>query len=98
MSWTREESATADSVGMAYKQKCTTSIKAIQKVICDLTYTTLDSKLIRQVISKLDSTDESLLKEEPPYLKDNEYQSLMEYQKPRKAARNVPGNQRANQK
>ena len=37
MSWTKEESAAADCIVMAYKKKCTTSIKAIQKVICDLT-------------------------------------------------------------
>ena len=98
ISWTKEESDAADSIGIAYKEKCRTSIPAIQKVICDRTYKTLDSTLIKEVVSKMDSTHESLLKEDPPYLKDSHYQSLLDYQKPPKAARKVPRKQMANKK
>ena len=98
ISWTKEESDAADSIGIAYKEKCRTSIPAIQKVVCDRTYKTLDSKLIKEVVSKMDSTHESLLKEDPPYLKDSHYQSLLDYQKPPKAARKVLRKQMPNQK
>ena len=61
-------------------------------------YKTLNSTLIKEVVSKMDSTHESLLKEDPPYLKDSHYQSLLDYQKPPKTARKVPRNPMANKK
>ena len=35
----------------------------------------------------MDSTDERMLKEEPPYLKDEDYKRLVEYGKSRQAPR-----------
>ena len=94
--WTKQESDAADLIGKAYRNKYTTSVNAIQKKIYELTFKTVDNNLIKEVISKMDSTHESLLKQEPPYLKDNEYQNLVDYHKPRKAAKKVSTHQKAN--
>ena len=41
----------------------------------------LDSDLLENVISKMNKTHETLLKQDPPYLKDEEYNQLKQYVK-----------------
>ena len=44
----------------------------------------LDHSLIQRIVDKINQTDERLLKEDPPYLSDEEYNVLLQHQKPRK--------------
>ena len=95
IAWTKEECDAADFIAMAYENKCTTSVPAIRRFIRQEKGKILHSQLIQVVILKMDSTHERLLKEQPPYLKDGEYNRLVDYQKPRKATRQTPTNQKA---
>ena len=82
-SWTREECDIADLIDLAYKAKITLVSEIIsfiqkQKNIC------LSTNLVQQVVDKINKTDEVLLKEEPIYLSDYDYNRLIQLQKPRK--------------
>ena len=93
--WTKEESDVADWIGKAYKQKYT-SVNDIQNFISKQTYKTIHKKVLTEVIAKMEQTHERLLKEKPPYLKQNAYESLTDYQNPRNAARKASRNRRRN--
>ena len=83
--WSDEECQTADAVAMAYRHKYRTNLPSIMKYITDK-YSKgvpkfFSEQLVQRVINKMDNTYESLLKKEAPYIKDDEYRRLTEYQK-----------------
>ena len=79
--WSKEECDVADMVVAAYKNKHKTSIASIMSFIRKTFSTNVRQKLLQRVIQKMDNTYESLLKEEVPYLKDDEHKLLSEYKK-----------------
>ena len=83
--WTVQECEIADLIAMAYQNKITTSLPSIRSFIRQRTMKTVDVEVLKSVIQKMDSTDERMLKDVPPYLKDEEYRGLVEYGKPRQA-------------
>ena len=83
--WTVQECEIADLIGMAYQNKITTSVPSIRTFIEQRARKTVDVKVLKSIIEKMDSTDERMLKESPPYLKDEEYKRLVEYGKSRQA-------------
>jgi len=80
-----QECEIADLIGMAYKNKITTSVPSIRSFIEQRTKKTVDVEVLKSIIQKMDSTDERMLKDLPPYLKDDEYKRLVEYGKTRQA-------------
>ena len=83
--WTLQECEIADLIGMAYKNKITTSVPSIRSFIEQRSKKTVDIEILKSVIQKMDSTDEGMLKDVPPYMKDEEYKRLVEYGKTRQA-------------
>ena len=79
-SWTSEECQIADIIAKAYKQKII-SLPSITKLINDKTNEKINQSLVQQVINKIEKTDEVLLKQDPPYLNDEEYNTLKQHQK-----------------
>ena len=84
--WTVQECEIADLIAMAYQNKITTSLSSIRSFIRQRTMKTVDVEVLKSVIQKMDSTDERMLKDVPPYLKDEEYKRLVDYGKTRQAA------------
>ena len=80
-SWTLEECQIANYIALAWKSKITT-IPAMVDFIERTTNIKMDRALLQKVEAKLNATDECLLKEDPPYLSDDEYNMLKQYQKP----------------
>ena len=66
---------------MAWRRKITT-IPAMIEFIEKTSNSTIDKPLLLRVDEKMNSTDTRLLKEDPPYLSDEEYYMLKQYQKP----------------
>ena len=79
-----EENRVADLVANAYKNQIRTSIPTIHRFIQNETGEVIDLTELQRVIEKMNKTDESLLKEDPPYLSEEQYNRLKEHQKPRK--------------
>ena len=79
--WTSEECDVADCIGLAYRNKVTTSIPAIQHFIKDMLGRTFGEEILKVVIGKMEMTHERLLKEQPPYLKTDEFNTLIEHKK-----------------
>ena len=82
-SWTEQECDMADIINDAYKNQ-QTSLPSIVEFIRKERHLVLDHSLIQRVVDKINQTDERLLKEDPPYLSDEEYHLLLQHQKPRK--------------
>ena len=82
-SWTEQECDVADMIDEAYKND-KTSLNDIIDFIHKERNIVLDVSIVQRVVSKIDQTDECLLKKHPPYLSDEEYQMLLQHQKPRK--------------
>ena len=80
-SWTKEECEIANFVGKAWKAKICYSTVAIKQFIMSETGKNLDCDLLETVISKMNKTHETLLKQDPPFLKDEEYNQLKQYVK-----------------
>ena len=83
-SWTVEECETADLIATAYKHGIRTSPTAIQAWIVQQGHQSIDLNLLKNVAEKMDNTHERLLREDPPYLTEDEYNALKAYQMPRK--------------
>ena len=81
-SWTLEECEIADLIATAYQNGIRKSPKAIQAWIVQQGHQHINLNSLKNVVDKMDNTHESLLKEDPPYLTDDEYNRLREYQKP----------------
>ena len=82
-SWTLQECATADLIATAYKNGITKSINAIHAWIVQQGHPNIDLNSLKTVAEKMDNTHERLLKEDPPYLTDDEYNRLKAYTMPR---------------
>ena len=83
--WTMQECEIADFIGMAYQNKITTSVPSIRSFVEQRAGKVVAIEDIKSIIQKMDSTDERMLKELPPYLKDEEYKRLVDYGKSRQA-------------
>ena len=79
--WNAEECEIADMIAMAYTHKYRKSLSAIASFIQQKYDKCVPDDLLKKVIAKMDKTHESLLKEDPPYLKDEEYKNLANYAK-----------------
>ena len=79
--WSVEECEMANYISMAWRRKITT-IPAMIEFIEKTSNSTIDKPLLLRVDEKMNSTDARLLKEDPPYLSDEEYYMLKQYQKP----------------
>ena len=82
-SWTEHECDVADLIDDAYKNK-KTSPHDIIEFIRKQRNIVLDKFIVQRVIDKIDQNDERLLKEDPPCLSEEEYNMLLQHQKPRK--------------
>ena len=71
----------ANYICMAWRRAITT-IPALIDFIEKATNSTIYPLLLR-VEERMNSTDERWLKEDPPYLSDEEYNMLKQYQNPR---------------
>ena len=81
-SWSLQECETADLIATAYKNGMRKSVNAIQTWIVKEGHDKIDLNVLKSVVQKMDNTHERFLKEDPPYLTDDEYNTLREYQKP----------------
>ena len=81
--WTPGECNIADCIALAFKGGITRSVNAIHTWICKQCKESFDIKLMETVIHKMDSTHEILLKEHPPHVNEEEYNTLKTYQKRR---------------
>lgn len=86
-SLTKEESDIADLIDEAYKQRITNA-HDIRTFISGNTYKNKSETLIRTVINKLQNTYEILVLENSPFVSQEDYDHLLQYQKPTKQRRN----------
>ena len=82
--WTKEECDVAECVGLAYRNGVITSVPAIQHFIEVKLGRVFEDEIIKIVIAKMEMTHERLLKNQLPYLKDEEYKNLIAHKNRKK--------------
>ena len=78
--WTTEENRVADLVAKAWQQKIITPQNIHQFIQREHAHDISDS-MLKNVITKMEKTHEILLQQDPPYLSDTEYHTLLEHDK-----------------
>ena len=80
-SWSIRECETADLVVESYRSGFTENVLAIQSFLREHYGKNIDIEQLTRVVSKIDNTDEILLKKPVPFLRDKEFNDLITFKK-----------------